>query len=119
MRSFLSASALLISTSLFAGQAEISAALDAMQSPDTLLIDVRSAEEFASGAIEGAQNIDHEALAGQISSLAPDKDTTIVLYCRSGRRSGIALESFNQLGYTHVINAGGYEELKDALETQD
>jgi phage shock protein E len=119
MRTFLAAIGLLFSLSLHAGEAEISAAIDALQSPDTLLIDVRSAEEFASGALNGAENINHEQIAEQINVLPPDKDTAIVLYCRSGRRSEIALNNLRDLGYTHVINAGGYEELKEALESQD
>ncbi|KRW59925.1 rhodanese-like domain-containing protein [Pseudomonas sp. TTU2014-080ASC] len=118
MRS-LAAAALLFSTTLFAGEAEITAAVDALQSPETVLIDVRTEAEFAEGALDGAENISYEHIAEQITTLAPDKDTTIVLYCRSGRRSGIALDSLRALGYTHVINAGGYKELKDALELQD
>lgn len=38
---------------------------------------------------------------------------------RSGRRSGIAEESLRAMGYNNLINAGGYDELKLALESQD
>jgi len=102
-----------------AGEAELNAAVTALQSPDTLLIDVRTAEEFAAGALPNAERMGHEQIASQISALAPDKDTPIVLYCQSGRRSGIAEESLRAMGYSNLINAGGYEELKFALESQD
>ena len=55
----------------------LNAVLDALQSPDGLLIDVRTAEEFAAGALPGAQRIGHEEIAAQIASLAPDLDTPI------------------------------------------
>ncbi|MOA65778.1 Thiosulfate sulfurtransferase PspE precursor [compost metagenome] len=47
--------------------------------------------------------------------MAADKNTPIVLYCRSGRRSAIAKDSLAQLGYRNLINAGGYDQLKLAL----
>ncbi|MGB4072807.1 rhodanese-like domain-containing protein [Pseudomonas sp.] len=119
MRNLFAILGLLISLPLLAGEAELSAAVEALQSPDSVLIDVRSAEEFAAGALPGAERIDHEQIASQISALAPDKSTPIVLYCRSGRRSGIAEESLRAMGYSNLINAGGYDELKLALESQD
>lgn len=119
MRTLLATLGLLISLPLFAGEAELSAAVVALQSPDSVLIDVRTAEEFAADALPGAEQIDHEQIASRISAIAPDKDTPIVLYCRSGRRSGIAEESLRAMGYNNLINAGGYDELKLALESQD
>lgn len=119
MRRLLATLCLLISLPLVAGEAELNAAVTALQSPDTLLIDVRTAEEFAAGALPNAERMGHEQIASQISALAPDKDTAIVLYCQSGRRSGIAEESLRAMGYSNLINAGGYEELKFALESQD
>lgn len=90
--------------------------LNALQSPERLLIDVRTAEEFAAGALPGATRIGHEQIGEQIAGLAPDKDQLIVLYCRSGRRSGLAEQSLRELGYRNLINAGGYEELKSTLQ---
>ena len=119
MRSLFAIFGLLISLPLLAGEAELSAAVVALQSPDSVLIDVRSAEEFATGALPGAEQIDHEQIASRISAIVPDKSTPIVLYCRSGRRSGIAEASLRAMGYSNLINAGGYDELKLALESQD
>ena len=76
-------------------------------------IDVRSAEEFASGHLEGALHIPYDVIAEQIAQQVPDKNTEIHLYCRSGRRSGIAQETLSRLGYLKVINAGAYQKLKN------
>lgn len=119
MRTLFATLSLLVSLPLLAGEAELSAAVVALQSPESVLIDVRTADEFAAGALPGAEQIEHKQIASRISALAPDKDTPIVLYCRSGRRSSIAEESLRAMGYSNLINAGGYDELKLALESQD
>ena len=77
-----------------------------------LLVDVRSAEEFAQGSIEGAINIPHsetEALANLIGS---DKQRPVVFFCRSGRRVGVAQAELGALGYSNIFNATGYEALR-------
>lgn len=79
----------------------------AMDSPDTIVIDVRSEREFQSTAIEHAINVPLPQLAHRIGELAADKATPLVLYCASGARSGSACTLLKQLGYTHVTNAGG------------
>ena len=53
------------------------------------LVDVRAAEEFNSGHIEGAKHIPYEEIGVRIGELTDDKSREIVLYCRSGRRSGV------------------------------
>ncbi|MBX9762999.1 MAG: rhodanese-like domain-containing protein [Pseudomonadaceae bacterium] len=119
MRTLLASLGLLVCLPVMANDAHLHAAISALQNPNSVLIDVRTAAEFAEGALTGAEQIDHEEIANRISALAPDKDTPIVLYCRSGRRSGIAEDSLRALGYSNLINGGGYEELKVALESQD
>ena len=74
-------------------------------------IDVRSVEEFNQGHLPGALNIIHTDIADKISAVTSDKTAEIQLYCRSGRRSGLAMEALQKLGYTNVHNAGGYAEL--------
>ena len=73
---------------------------------DAVLIDVRSPGEFASGHLAGAQNIPLEALGQRVARAVPDHDTPIVVYCRSGMRSGQARSVLTQLGYRQVINGG-------------
>jgi len=79
---------------------------------DAVWIDVRSAEENRLDGIPGDPNIEYDRIGAAIGALVPDKSTEIVLYCRSGRRSGIAMETLRQLGYTHVRNAGGVAEAR-------
>lgn len=74
-------------------------------------IDVRSSEEFQSGHLPGAVNIPHTEIAERIGEVSKDKNDTIHLYCRSGRRSGQALETLQKAGYKQVSNEGGYEDL--------
>ncbi|MDR7119618.1 rhodanese-like domain-containing protein [Rheinheimera soli] len=77
-----------------------------------LWIDVRTVEEYKAGHLEGAINIPYDEIEQKISAVSVDKTADIQLYCRSGRRSGIALETLRGLGYSKVTNAGSYEQLK-------
>lgn len=101
-----------------AGDIDSAAALRALAQPGAVLIDVRTAEEFATGALPGAKLIPHGDIAARITEVAPDKNTPVILYCRSGRRSGIAQDTLQRLGYTQVINAGGYDQFKLARDNQ-
>jgi len=78
-----------------------------------LLIDVRTEPEWNEGHLEGSILVPYEKIGEEIVTLAPDTKTKINLYCRSGRRSGIALETLKKLGYEDVTN---YGSLKDASE---
>lgn len=78
---------------------------------DTIWIDVRSAAEFQQGHLPGAVNIPHTDITSRIQQLTSDKNAQIQLYCRSGRRSGLAAAELKKLGYQHVVNAGAYQQL--------
>ncbi|MDF3127183.1 rhodanese-like domain-containing protein [Rheinheimera sp. 1928-s] len=78
----------------------------------SLWIDVRTAEEYKAGHLEGAINIPYNEIEQKITDISADKTADIQLYCRSGRRSGIALETLTSMGYSNVTNAGAYEQLK-------
>ena len=83
-------------------------------------IDVRSASEYADGHVEGAVLIPHTEITERIGEVTTDKDARIYLYCRSGRRSGIALQALEAAGYANAVNAGGLEEARQTavrLET--
>ena len=80
-------------------------------SPDALLIDVRSPGEFNSGHIAGAVNLPLDRVESDISGIAPDKSTPLLLYCRSGARSGRACEILSSVGYRSVRNGGGIGSL--------
>jgi len=74
------------------------------QEVGVVLLDVRTSGEFAAGHIEGAINIDVEGMTfeGEIASL--DKSKTYAIYCQSGRRSRIAVETMNEAGFNKLFN---------------
>ena len=67
-----------------------------------LLIDVRTPEEYERGTIADAINIPHTVIADKILVEVPDKSTPFILFCRSGHRTGMALDAVTALGYTHA-----------------
>lgn len=80
-----------------------------------ILLDVRSPEEFASGHLKGALNIPHDRIAEEIAAAVPDKSAQVILYCRSGRRAGTALDTMKAMGYENVSNFGGLEDAQERL----
>jgi len=82
---------------------------------DTLLIDVRTPLEYAQGHLAGSLNIPHEQVEDIASAIGDQKDRPVILFCRSGARSGMALGLLLQHGYTNLANGGGVVELADRL----
>ena len=78
---------------------------------NTVLIDVRTKDEFKSGHLKKAINIPYTEIKGKINSITKDTNQLIVLYCRSGRRSGIAQKTLLKMGYKNAINGGSYKDL--------
>jgi phage shock protein E len=79
----------------------------AMKAPGTIVLDVRTPAEYASGHLPNAQNIDIEGpdFATRIGAL--DKFATYAVYCHSGNRSGVALQQMASAGFTHVYDLAG------------
>ena len=75
-----------------------------MESSEYILVDVRTIQEFAEGHIKGAINIDYLAENFSIEIQALDLENPVLLYCRSGNRSGKAMKIMNELGYLEVYN---------------
>lgn len=76
-----------------------------------LVIDVRTPAEFASGHLPDAVNIPYQYIIQAFKQGMISKDRPVVLYCRSGQRSGMAQQSLIKAGYTQTYNAGGYQPL--------
>ena len=82
-------------------------------SPDALVIDVRSAAEWAAGHVPGALHIPLGYLVDRMGSLPRTK--TLIAQCQSGARSAIAASLLEQHGFDRVVNlAGGFAEWRDA-----
>jgi phage shock protein E len=92
--------------------AELTALLSREQGAP-ILIDVRTPEEFASGAIPGAINIPYDLLADKLPTT--DRNAEVVVYCRSGRRSAIARRTLEALGFTRVLDFGGIDRWRGEL----
>lgn len=80
----------------------------------SLLVDVRSKEEFDIITVDGAINIPLDNLPVNLKKLR-SKDNCIIVFCASGNRSGIAKRALESLGYTNVHNGGGWHSLKNKL----
>ncbi len=72
-----------------------------------ILIDVRTHAEYVSGHIDGAMHVPLDRVSHDVHRVAPDKAAAVILYCRSGARSGHALALMRQMGYHNVHNGGG------------
>jgi phage shock protein E len=84
----------------------------------TIWIDVRTVTEYESGHLPGARNIGFEGIGKQISNVTTDKNTVLRLYCRSGRRSSLAKQTLERVGYTNVVNAGGLNDVISRTQLQ-
>ena len=78
------------------------------QTPEAIILDVRTEEEFESGYIKGALNLDIRGGADFIASVEElDKSKSYFVYCRSGARSGQACQLMGQMGFENVYNLEG------------
>lgn len=91
-------------------------AVDAGAAP--VIIDTRTEAEWLTGHLEGAVLIHHERIDAEIGKAVPDRKTKIYVYCRTGRRSGIALETLKKLGYEDVTNLGSVKNAAKTLGRQ-
>jgi len=71
------------------------------------MIDVRTPEEFAQGHIEGAQNINLFDANFIDQFKVYDKEKPLLLYCRSGNRSGRAAKLLDSLGFQKLYDLQG------------
>jgi len=78
-----------------------------------LVIDVRSAEEFAGGHLDGAVNIEWDRYDDLVAAIGDDKQRQVVFYCRTGNRVGKSIKELESMGYTNIYNATGLEALRE------
>lgn len=72
-----------------------------------VVLDVRTAAEYAEGHVPGAQNIPHTELAARISELEAARTRDIVVYCRSGVRAAQALTVLQAAGFRRLLHLQG------------
>ena len=83
-------------------------AKEMMDTHNVLILDVREQSEYDSGHIPGAVLLPVGSITEETAAqVIPKKDTTVLVYCRSGNRSKTAAQSLAALGYTGVYEFGG------------
>ena len=91
------------------------AAAKAAIADGAVVLDVRTQSEFDAGALPDAHLIPHDEVGARMAEVealvGPAREKTVVLYCRSGRRSGMAAKILHGAGYT-VINGGAFSDLR-------
>lgn len=105
---------LLVIMGITAGVAGCSANEPTALAEGTVIIDVRTPSEFATGHLEGALNIDFQSgdFAAKVSELDPQG--TYYIYCRSGNRSGQAISQMTNMGFSAMTNGGGVSNASKA-----
>ena len=93
-------------------------AYEMMVSQEVVVVDVRTREEYDGGHIENAVLVPNESIGSEMPEALPDKEATLLVYCRSGRRSKDAAQKLLDLGYQSVYDFGGvidwpYELVKE------
>ena len=82
-------------------------AYEMMASQEVVVVDVRTREEHESGHIENAVLVPNESIGSEMPEALPDKEATLLIYCRSGRRSKDAAAKLLSLGYQNGYDFGG------------
>ena len=71
-----------------------------------VIVDVRTASEYAGKHYQGAINIPVDVISDKLAKIGPN-DKPVIVYCASGNRSAAAAGALKAAGYEHVVNAGG------------
>ncbi|WP_221795454.1 rhodanese-like domain-containing protein [Oceanobacter mangrovi] len=71
---------------------------------DRVYLDVRTPQEFQQGHLEGAINIPFDQIGERAAAAGLKQDDELVVYCRSGRRAGMAIKTLESMGYSNMTN---------------
>ncbi len=80
------------------------------------LIDVRTPKEFAGGSVDGAINIPLSDVESRLGEFKGKKN--IVVFCRSGNRSGKAMQILQSNGFDNVMNGGSWKAVKEIVDNK-
>jgi rhodanese-related sulfurtransferase len=78
------------------------------------LVDVRNEEEFQSGHVEASVNIPLDEVADRIEEF--EGKSAIIVFCKSGNRSGMAKAILAQAGISNVTNGGTWQDVKALID---
>jgi rhodanese-related sulfurtransferase len=88
-------------------QVNVNQAVMLLNNDSTLVLDVREDKEIQGGIIDGARHITLSQLPERIPELSKDKQSSVLVYCRSGSRSGHACQQLTKAGFEDVSNLAG------------
>jgi rhodanese-related sulfurtransferase len=81
-----------------------------------VVLDVRTADEYADGHVPSATNVPVQEVTPRLSEIEKlvggDKTKPVVVYCAAGTRAAKAKKELEAAGYTHVVNGGGFDDVK-------
>ncbi|HQY10752.1 MAG TPA: rhodanese-like domain-containing protein [Ferruginibacter sp.] len=97
---------------LFGGSSQVD--LKAKIEEGAFLVDVRTPGEYSSGHVKGSVNIPLDSVTQQIAQFKDKKN--IIVFCRSGNRSGQAKMILEQNGFTNVVNGGTWEDVNQYVK---
>lgn len=83
---------------------------------DIVILDVRTEGEYMQGHIANSVLIPLDVLSMKVESIIPNKDTKILVYCRSGSRSRVASEILIKMKYKNVYDFGGVMNWRYGVE---
>jgi len=88
-------------------QIGVNEAVMLLNKDNSIVLDVREDKEVQGGKIKGAKHITLGQLPSKMAELGSDKQKPILVYCRSGSRSGHACQMLTKAGYEDVSNLAG------------
>lgn len=95
-------------------------AIRLMNDEQALVLDLRDPSEYSAGHIINARNLPIARFDGEIEKIAKKKDQTIIVYCKSGTQSNLAIQKLLKAGYLNIsqIKNGIYAWQQDNLPLQ-
>ena len=87
-----------------------------METENVIILDVRTQEEYNEGHIKNSILLPDTEISTKAQEVLKDKDSKILVYCRSGRRSAHASKMLISMGYTNVYDFGGIIDWKYEIE---
>ena len=90
-----------------------SSRVDAAVTAESMIIDVRTPEEYVAGHLDGATLIDIKDASFDAKMAELDPNASYIIYCRSGNRSAQAVERMKEAGFTNLTDLGSLENASE------
>lgn len=88
-------------------EVSVQEAVQLINRKDALVVDVRDTGEFEAGHVAGARHVPEKQLTERLRELEKFRERPIIVTCRSGTRSGVAVQVLRRHGFKEAVNLGG------------